>query len=133
MQATRRTAPRRPCRGTVIVHRLAGGPSFCGTLIDVAGGGIRVALDRRLAEGEAVRLVFRRNTGEPGGSGWTMLGSVVHSSNESGREVAGIAFGWSAAVGTKAVRLDRKPASTSWFRSLLRKVGRRGPASVHGR
>ena len=130
MQESRRVAPRRPCRGNVTIHRLEGGPSFPGTLIDVAGGGISLVLDRHLAVGEAVRLVFRRNTGEPGGSGWTMIGSVVHWRNVSGRQVVGIAFGWGAAVAAKSVRIDRKPASTSWFRSVLRKVAHRKPAGV---
>ncbi len=81
-----------------------------GEIVDVGGGGVCVAVDRRLTEGDVVRLVFPRRPGETRGSGRTMLGCVSHARTESGRQVIGIAFSWDAGIRVKSVRVDHRRA-----------------------
>ena len=130
MPASRRAAPRRPCRGQVVVQRLDGGPPIPGTLLDIGGGGALLSLGRRLAAGEAFRLIFPRKPRERAGPGRTMIGSVVHSRDDSGRAIVGVAFGWDAAVAPRSMRIDRASAPSSWLARLLRSVGGRRAADA---
>lgn len=113
MKACRHRPERHRCRGRVAVHRLDGGSSMDGEIVDVGGGGVCVAVDRRLTEGELVRLVFPRRPGETQGAGRTMLGYVSHARTDSGRQVVGIAFSWDAGIRVKSVRVDRRPVTSA--------------------
>lgn len=123
MKTCRHRPERHKCRGRVAVHRLDGGPSMDGEIVDVAGGGVCVAVDHRLEEGELVRLVFPRRPGETRSAGRTMLGCVSHARRESGRELIGIAFSWDAGIRIKSVRVDRRPAPHTGALGWLRRLG----------
>ncbi len=114
---------RQPCRGRVAVHRLDGGPTLAGEIVDVAGGGVCVAVDRRLTEGDVVRLVFPRRPGETRSAGRTILGCVSHSRTESGQQLVGIAFSWETGIRVKSVRMDRRPAPQTGPMGWLRRLG----------
>jgi hypothetical protein len=94
-----------------------------GELVDVGGGGVCVMVDRRLEEGEVVRLIFPSRPGESRGSGRTMLGAVTHMRTESGRQVVGIAFSWDAGIRVKTVRVDGKSPPPSRPKSWLQRLG----------
>ena len=123
----RRDFQHSPCRGKV-VYNLSGGPAFKANLVDLGRGGARIALDRPMAQGAPVRLVFPRKSGETGRSGRVIVGQVVHSRVDGGRYVIGVAFGWHAAVKDAAQPLFRKSART-WFGFFSRRPRETSPAS----
>ncbi len=125
-----RVVRRRPSRGGVLVYRLSGGPSFKGTLADLASGGARLILDRPLASGEVIRLVFPRKGDEANRQGRMILGQVVHSQAELGGHVVGVVFGWDAAIKESAQPIAQKAGLGSWFRLFWRKVVLRSPAGT---
>lgn len=92
-----------------------------GEIVDVEGGGVGVAVDRRLTEGDVVRLVFPRRPGEIRSTGRTMLGCVSHARTELGQQLVGIAFSWDVGIRVKSVRVDRPARQTrslGWLRRL---------------
>jgi hypothetical protein len=120
---------RRRCRGSVVVHRLGGGPSLKGTLADL-GGGARLRVDRPLGRGEVIRLVFPAGRGEANRQGRMILGQVVHSRAEEGGYAVGVAFGWDAAVKDVARPDTRTAGFLSWLRSFwTRAAPGTGPGS----
>ncbi|MHB1557269.1 MAG: PilZ domain-containing protein [Isosphaeraceae bacterium] len=123
MKACRHRPERHRCRGRVAVHRLDGGPSLDGEIVDVEGGGVCVVVDRRLTEGDVVRLVFPRRPGETRSAGRTMLGCVSHARTESGRQVIGIAFSRETGIRVKSVRVDHRPARQTGALGWLRRLG----------
>jgi PilZ domain len=116
----RRGFERRPCRGEVFIYNLSGGPAFKADLIDLSRGGASIALDRHLPPGMVVRLVFPRKRGETHRSGRVIVGHIVHSRSEAGRQVIGVVFGWHAAVKDGPQPLFRKTAH-KWFGLFSRK------------
>jgi hypothetical protein len=117
-----RNGDRRPCRGEVMVHDLSGGEMLRAELADVAKGGARLVLDRPLAQGKMVRLVFPGKNHVGQRSGRMIVGHVVHSRSESGRSVVGVAFGWDAAVSAGSRPNLPKVKSRSWFGLFSRKA-----------
>jgi hypothetical protein len=117
-----RSTGRRRCRGEVLVYKLRGGEPLKGSLADVGSGGIRVNVDGSLDEGEVVRLVFPRRSGEPARSGRTILGHVAHGAVGPGCHDIGIAFGWQAAVRGPAPEVRRPGPLTRWLRFLACKA-----------
>jgi hypothetical protein len=125
---------RRPCRSTVVVRRMGGGPSLRGTVADLGGGGARLRLDGPLGAGEVIRLVFPPKKGGASHTGRMILGQVVHSQAEPSGHVVGIAFGWDATDKEKgAPTINRKAGLLSWFRSFGRKAGTPRPVNPHRR
>jgi hypothetical protein len=118
---TARSFNRRRCRGQVLVHDLSGGETLKGELADLGKGGARLLVDRPLAEGHVVRLVFPRRS-EPGHrNGRTIVGQVVHSSRHARGSVVGIAFGWDTAVAESLGPRAPRKACWSWLGFFSRK------------
>lgn len=110
------------------MYNLSGGPAFKANLVDLGRGGARIALERPVARGTPVRLVFPRKSGETGRTGRVIVGQVVHSRADGDRYLIGVAFGWHAAVKDAAQPLYRKTART-WFGFFSRIPSATSPAS----
>ena len=117
-----RTFNRRQCRGAVLVYDLSGGETLKGELTDLGTGGARVILDRPLAAGRVVRLVFPRSRHSASRTGKMIVGHVVHSRSEAGQSVVGVAFGWDAAVKESPRQADPKKMSWWWSGLFSRKA-----------
>jgi hypothetical protein len=124
-----RASRRRRCHGEVLVYRLAGGQPVRGALADVSSGGVRVAIDRPLPEGEAVRLVFSRGGDPSSRPGRTIVGHVAHAGRRSGSYQIGVAFAWDSALGGSPT-IRRDPATPRWLRFFSRKARHRHRAAA---
>jgi hypothetical protein len=101
---------------------LGGGPPLQGELMDVGGGGVRVALDRSLPSEEIVRVFFPRKSNVGRQPGRMIIGHVVHSESDAGRYIVRIAYGWDAAVPRTASPIRKDSESSSLFRPFSRKL-----------
>lgn len=109
-----RTFERRMCKGKVLVYHIGGGPPIHGELRNLAKGGACLVVDRPLARGDGLRLVFPHKSGTNGQAGRMILGHVAHSRTDGRGHVVGVTFGWHAAV-KDGPRLIRKKTKFSWL------------------
>jgi hypothetical protein len=124
-----RTFNRRQCRGEVLVYDLGGGETLKGELTDLGTGGARLILDRPLAAGRVVRLVFPRSKHSASRTGKMIVGQVVHSRSEAGQSVVGVAFGWDAAV-KESPRLAGPKKISRWWSGLFSRNTNQPPTTV---
>jgi hypothetical protein len=123
--ACRRTSLRRACRGTVTVCTPSGGPAFMASLADIGAGGARLTVERPLAVGEIVRVVFPGKLDSKRRQGRMIIGRVVHASPGSRGRVVGIEFGSNAVAPQHPRTHHQRSAGRSIFSLFprLRKLG----------
>jgi PilZ domain len=110
-----RASKRRQCRGEVTVYDLGGGERFKAAIEDLGSGGAKLIVDRPMAPGQFVRLMFPRKTESQHRTGRIIVGQVVHSRNEAGKSVVGVAFGWDAGFDENSRPSSTKKAFSSWL------------------
>ncbi len=92
---------RRACRGAVSLQSIGTGPLFVrGDLLDLGGGGARVAVDCPLEEGTVVSMTLPARRADAG-HGRKLLGRVVHAVRKGDRHEIGVEFGWETATGAQ--------------------------------
>jgi hypothetical protein len=127
-----RTFERRRCRGEVMVYDMSGGQRFKAAIEDLGSGGARLIVDRPMAPGHVVRLMFPRKRDGQHRAGQMIVGHVVHSRNEAGRSVVGVAFGWDADFKANPQPRSAKKAIRSWLGILSRTAHRMRLALARG-
>jgi PilZ domain len=110
-----RTFERRRCRGEVMLYDMSGGQRFKAAIEELGSGGARLIVDRPIAPGHIVRLMFPRKREGQHRTGRMIVGHVVHSRNEAGRSVVGVAFGWDADFKSNPQPRSAKKAIRSWL------------------
>ena len=113
-----RSLKRLRCPREVTVNDLSGGESFTAEIAHLGSGGARLIVDRPMAPGHVVRLIFPREKHSNAQTGPMILGQVVRSRHEAGKSLVRVAFGWDADFKDKRQHNRAKNPIRSWLRSL---------------
>ena len=121
----RRKSPRKSCRGTVLVYELTTGQPFEAELIDISRGGVRLALDGRVAADEVVRLFFPHRKCDERYRGRMLLGRVVNRQGRGSGQIVRVAFGWDAEVTGRGRSICKHFRPASIFRRFTDRLSPR--------
>ncbi len=128
-----RDTHRRACHGEVMIYKLSGGSPIKALVTNCSPGGVGLKVERSLADGEVVRLLFPRRGADDKRGGRIIIGHVTYSRAHENDRIVGIAFAWDAAVKGINRGIHKKPAPPRWYHFFAPKAKPRGPALARSR